>query len=128
MSKKIWKCLLIIFLILSTVFLITGIGLLVLSSLREPSSTWFNDENEPLIVQFDNSTLYVVGGLLLAFGFLISGFLIINYVIRKRLIKDIKEEKANGKVKIDLKKYDFLLAHIFPYSKKDKEILKGVVK
>ncbi len=74
MSKKIWKSLLIIFLILSTVFLITGIGLLVLSSLREPSSTWFNDKNEPLIVQFDNSTLYVVGGLLLAFGFLISGY------------------------------------------------------
>ncbi len=128
MSKKIWKSLLIVFLVLSTVFLISGIGLLVVSSLKEPSSTWFNDKNEPLIIQFDNSALYIVGGLLLIFGFILSGFLIINFTIRKRLIKDIKEEKADGKVKVDLKKYDFLLAHILPYSKKDKEILKGVIK
>ncbi len=129
MSKKIWKGLLITILVLTIIFTAVGILLLVESSKNIPSSSWFDENNEPLtLVQFDNSTLYVVGGLLLSLAFIGIAFLVINLTIRKRLIKDLAEEKAKGKVEINLKKYDFLLAHIFPYSKKEKEILKGICK
>ncbi len=129
MIKKIWKFLLMVFFILALILLTIGIGLLIWSSMQNPSQAWLDENNQKLtLVQFDNSTIYVTGGLLLAISFILFSFLIINFFIRKRMINDLGAEKANEKVQIDLKKYGFLLAHWLPYTKKQKDILKGIVK
>lgn len=129
MSRKLWKANIIIALVAFIALLAVGTTLLVISSQRTPSAQWINIETGELYstVAFDGSTMYLVGAVVTSISFLFFGFLFINYWIRKAMIKDIKKEKANGGVKMNLDKYGFLLAHVIPYTKKQKDILEGIL-